>query len=111
MGDAGALEQTFLNLLLNAVEFSPDGGVVGVDLSPEETTWRILIRDNGPGLGAEDPERPFQPFYTTRPGGTGVGLGVARRIVTAHRGTVRLLPGEEGGTVAEVELPRGPVTP
>lgn len=106
VGDSGALEQTFLNLLLNAVEFSPAGGVVGVSISAEETTWRIRIRDRGPGLGAEDPEMPFQPFYTTRPGGTGVGLGVARRIVVAHRGAVRLLPGAEGGTVAEVELPR-----
>jgi signal transduction histidine kinase len=106
VGDSGALEQTFLNLLMNAVEFSPAGGVVGVSISAEETTWRIRIRDRGPGLGAEDPEVPFQPFYTTRPGGTGVGLGVARRIVVAHRGAVRLLPGAEGGTVAEVELPR-----
>jgi signal transduction histidine kinase len=80
--------------------------VVGVSISAEETTWSIRIRDRGPGLGAEDPEMPFQPFYTTRPGGTGVGLGVARRIVVAHRGAVRLLPGAEGGTVAEVELPR-----
>ncbi len=106
VGDSGALEQTFLNLLMNAVEFSPAGGVVGVSISAEATTWRIRIRDRGPGLGAEDPEVPFQPFYTTRPGGTGVGLGVARRIVVAHRGAVRLLPGAEGGTVAEVELPR-----
>ncbi len=106
VGDSGALEQTFLNLLMNAVEFSPAGGVVGVSISAEETTWSIRIRDRGPGLGAEDPEVPFQPFYTTRPGGTGVGLGVARRIVVAHRGAVRLLPGAEGGTVAEVELPR-----
>ncbi len=106
VGDAGALGQTFLNLLLNAVEFSPAGGIVEVGLSAEETAWRVRIRDQGPGLGVDDPERPFQPFFTTRPGGTGVGLGVARRIVTAHRGVVRLRSGAEGGTVAEVELPR-----
>lgn len=105
-GDAGALHQTLLNVLLNAVEFSPEGGSVEITLDDAGGGWRVEIHDRGPGIESKDPERPFQPFYTTRPGGTGVGLGVARRIVTAHRGTLRLHPRDGGGTVAEILLPR-----
>ncbi len=105
-GDPDALEQVFLNLLLNAADAVEPGGEVSVAVSVEEAEATVVVRDDGRGIPEEERERIFEPFFTTRPGGTGLGLAVARRIVAAHRGTigVRSAPGE--GTTVEVRLPR-----
>jgi two-component system sensor histidine kinase HydH len=69
----------------------------------------IEVRDRGPGIPAGEEERIFEPFHTTRMRGTGLGLAVARRIVSLHGGTIAARNGDDGGAVFTIELPRGGV--
>ncbi len=111
--DADQLQQALINLVRNAVEaaMSPDasrngGPVVEVGWKNVASEAIIFIRDNGPGLTNES--NLFVPFYTTKPGGTGVGLVLAQQIAEAHRGVVRLVNRvDEQGCMAELRLPRG----
>jgi len=103
-GDRELLAEAFLNLLKNALEASPDAPV---SASGRRTGGRVevLVRDDGPGLPPEAAERLFEPFYTTKEKGMGIGLYLTKRIVEAHGGTiaVRSRPGE--GTTFRIELP------
>jgi len=114
MGDADLLHRALLNLLLNAVQFSPPGGEVR--LTVEQVTKReeglgvpspirICIRDTGPGVHEEDAERIFDPFFTTRKGGSGLGLSVVHRAVEAHGGAILVARSPEGGAEFNVYLP------
>jgi two-component system sensor histidine kinase FlrB len=94
---AGALE----NLVDNACEAGA-GGVSLACVRLTENRVAIDVRDNGPGVPAELRARLFEPFFTTRPGGSGLGLAVARAVVEAHGGTVELL--EQGGPGAHFRL-------
>jgi two-component system NtrC family sensor kinase len=91
LGDANALQQVVLNLLTNAREAMPAGGEVriatGVD--PERPgRLRLVVADTGPGIPAADLPHLFEPFYTTKPSGTGLGLAVSYGIVQDHQGTI-----------------------
>ncbi|MBI4503359.1 MAG: HAMP domain-containing histidine kinase [Gemmatimonadetes bacterium] len=105
MGDAAALEQLFLNLLLNAAQAAGTGGRAAVSVEREDASITVRVRDFGPGIAAEQLEHVFEPFYSTRPEGTGLGLAIAQRIAAAHGGDLRLesTPGE--GTTARLRLP------
>ncbi|UCG85363.1 MAG: HAMP domain-containing protein [Gemmatimonadota bacterium] len=104
-GDATALEQLFLNLLLNAAQALQEGGQASVLVERAERNVLISIRDTGSGIGKEELEKVFEPFYSTRPDGTGLGLAIARQIAVAHGGeiTVESTPGI--GTTMTVRLP------
>ena len=104
-GDLGALEQLFLNLLLNAAQALDSGGVGQVTLALEEGTVVVTIWDDGRGMTPDRLERVFEPLFTTRPGGTGLGLTIALRIATAHGGSIRLASEPDRGTTVEVRLP------
>ena len=104
-GDLGALEQLFLNLLLNAAQALDSGGVGRVTIALEEGTVAVTIRDDGGGMTPDQLERVFEPLFTTRPGGTGLGLTVAQRIASAHGGSIRLASEPDRGTTVEVRLP------
>lgn len=111
-GDAERLLQVFLNIVKNARDASPEGGEVLISvangkLKDGESAIEIRITDHGSGITPSDLPKIFDPFFSTKPleKGTGLGLDIARRIVTAHRGELQLtsLPGEE--TCAVVQLP------
>lgn len=106
-GDLDALEQLFLNLLLNAAQALDSGGVAHVTIGIEECTVVVAIRDNGRGMQPDQLERAFEPLFTARPGGGGTGLGltIARRIATAHGGDIKLASEPDRGTTVEVNLP------
>jgi two-component system, NtrC family, sensor kinase len=109
VGDARELEQVFVNLLTNARDASPDGGVVTCRLERCGETVRVTVADRGPGLTSAVAERVFQPFYTTKKsGGTGLGLAISRDIVRRHGGEILLAPRDGGGAEARVELPLVP---
>jgi len=109
IGDPRDLEQVFVNLLANARDASPEGGVVNCRLERHNGTVCVTVADRGPGLSAAAAERAFQPFYTTKKsGGTGLGLAISRDIVQKHGGTIVLAPRPGGGTEARVELPLVP---
>jgi len=103
-GDAAALEQVFLNLLLNAAQASPAAGRVVVATQIDAAGVSVTIADEGPGIPAEDRERVFEPFYSTTDEGTGLGLAMARRIVKAHGGKITIADAP-GGASLTVRLP------
>lgn len=108
-GDAAALEQIFLNLLLNAMQASDEGGRVEVSLSSTEAHVVIAVVDHGLGIATKDLQRVYDPLYTTRRNGSGLGLTIARRLVIAHGGRIEIESEteveSERGTVVRVILP------
>jgi nitrogen fixation/metabolism regulation signal transduction histidine kinase len=102
--DPDQLEQLIINLVKNAVDAAGADGAVGVRWSTNESTLRLEVLDSGPGLSGTD--NLFVPFFTTKPGGTGIGLVLCRQIAEAHDGTLALENREDGpGCVARLELP------
>jgi signal transduction histidine kinase len=106
-GDPARLRTCATNLLLNAVQASPRGGKVRARASAADTGAALEVADEGPGIPPEVGERIYEPFFTGRPGGTGLGLAVTRRIAEAHGGSLTFRSGA-GGTVFRLELPAGP---
>lgn len=105
--DVFKMEQAFSNVLRNAVQAMPAGGRLRVTLRVDEKLARaiIAVQDSGSGIPAADLEKVFRPFYTTRPGGTGLGLAMAQRIVQAHGGIVSAHNAADGGAVLVFSLP------
>ena len=104
-GNRTLLMTLFQNLIGNALEVTGPGGEILLSARALEGRIRIAVRDEGPGIAPELQERIFEPFVTTRSGGTGLGLAVARAIARAHRGeiSVQSRPGE--GSTFTVGLP------
>jgi signal transduction histidine kinase len=103
MGDAAKLKQVFMNLIKNAVEAMPDGGRITVHAEVEDQRLVIEVVDTGVGLPAGIDV--FEPFQTTKPAGTGLGLSVARQVLAAHEGTIGCSSVPGGGTTFRVVLP------
>jgi PAS domain S-box-containing protein len=113
--DSDLLRQVFLNLLLNAVQAVSDGGTIRVScrVDPGEDPPVALVRisDDGPGVPAEGVERIFDPFYTTRANGMGLGLAIVQRIVSAHGGWVAVGAAHLGGAEFTVGVPTAVAVP
>ncbi|HET7755405.1 MAG TPA: HAMP domain-containing sensor histidine kinase [Anaeromyxobacteraceae bacterium] len=111
--DREALGRAVLNLVRNAVEASPAGAAVEVEAHGRGDGGVVEVRDCGPGLDGDARERAFQPFFTTKENGTGLGLALARKVALAHGGAIVLLPRDGGGTLARITLPppRGATPP
>jgi signal transduction histidine kinase len=109
--DAKQIQQVVLNLLVNAAEATPEGGVVCVDLlfDPAKYQVAIQVEDTGTGISPEDLKHIFEPFFSTKEEGKGVGLGlsVVYGIVTKHGGTIEVESQLEEGTRFRVRLPVG----
>jgi len=109
-GDDELLQRMILNLLDNAVKYTPAGGEISVELKPSNGDARLTVRDNGIGIPAKDQPHVFDRFYRVDKarsralGGAGLGLSIARQIAEAHGGTVSV-ESSAGGSVFTVELP------
>jgi two-component system sensor histidine kinase PilS (NtrC family) len=104
--DAGQIRQMLWNLLKNALEASPKDAPVQISLATSNKQQIILeIHDNGAGISPEMRQFLFEPFHTTKPQGTGLGLAVVKRIVDGHGGDIRFISQEGNGTTARVILP------
>ncbi len=104
-GDPAALEQLFLNLLRNSAESLGAAESATVSVAEEDGYAVVTIQDDGSGMPADVLERVFEPFFSTRPEGTGLGLPIARRIAAAHGGELELKSTPGVGTTATVRLP------
>jgi len=113
VADPNSLEQVFRNVFDNAIHACPEVGRVTISCELlnvlEVPTYRIRIRDNGPGLSLDQHYRLFEPFFTTKTHGTGLGMPIARRIMQAHGGSITATERFEPGSGAEfvVTLPHG----
>ena len=107
MADTSKLLQVFLNLLLNAIEASPDGGTISVSASPLQSDGGVLITisDSGRGLEEETLAKIFQPFFTTKPKGSGLGLAISKRLIEQHQGTIEASSVIGQGTTFTITLP------
>jgi signal transduction histidine kinase len=105
-GNAGALEQLFLNLLLNAAEAVPPGGGARVSLEQRSDGVCFSVKDDGPGISRDLLGRIREPFYTTKENGTGLGLSIAQRISDAHGAELRFESTAGAGTTALVIIAR-----
>jgi signal transduction histidine kinase len=105
IGVRDQLVQVFLNLVLNAIDATDKGGRIDVTAERLADLVQVTVRDNGTGIGPDEAKRLFQPYFTTKKHGTGLGLFVTHKLVTDHGGTVAFesQPGE--GTVFRVGLP------
>jgi signal transduction histidine kinase/DNA-binding response OmpR family regulator len=99
------LEQVFINLILNAFDAMPGGGELRVTAQLEDDLVEILIQDTGPGVSEENRTRIFEPFVSTKKGGTGLGLTVSYGIIAAHGGSLDLVSGHGPGACFRVSLP------
>ncbi len=107
--DAEQMVQAITNVLENAIAYAPQGSVVSLEAHPESRTGKrgVLLRiaDRGPGFDAAVLEHAFEPFYSRRPGGTGLGLAMVARVVSEHGGQLQAANRQEGGAVVEIWLP------
>lgn len=104
--DAMRLKQALINVLLNAVQASPEAGTVTVSYETRGARIVIEVTDHGPGIPQEKRDEVFFPFYTTKKEGTGLGLPIVKKIVEAHAGRVRILDNAGGGVIFRIELPK-----
>jgi signal transduction histidine kinase len=105
--DEAGLRQILLNLLLNAIDASPAGGVIRAGARYDETKQHAIaeIADSGPGLLGRSPEELFEPFTTTKVKGTGLGLAISRQIAGRLGGTLELADRQGGGVVCTLTIP------
>jgi signal transduction histidine kinase len=99
------LVQVVLNLLINATEAMPDGGWVNIEARLADGRVEVAIADSGPGLSPSVLAQIFQPFCTTKEGGTGLGLSVSHSIIEQHGGTMLAENAPGGGAVFTISLP------
>jgi signal transduction histidine kinase len=110
-GDRVQLQQVMLNLIVNAIQAMSGIGEgarelqISIEVVPSEGGVRVGVRDTGPGLNPESLLRLFEPFYTTKPEGMGMGLSICRSIIEAHGGRLRAIPCEPQGALFQFTIP------
>lgn len=109
--DEKQLQQVFFNIIINAIQAMKSGGtlLIQTDLEEQEgkSLVRILIGDSGPGIPAEDLDKIFAPFYTTKTQGTGLGLAICRQLMEQQGGTIKVFSRVGEGTRVSISLPAG----
>jgi two-component system, NtrC family, sensor kinase len=107
--DDKQMQQVFLNIILNAYQAMPSGGVLGITSSltvrDDIEYVRVEVSDTGTGIPPQILEKIFSPFYTTKAQGTGLGLPICSKLVKLHNGDIRVTSDITAGTVFTVELP------
>ncbi len=110
--DRTLLTQALLNLMDNAIKFTPEGGLVRVDVSSDTKICKIAVSDSGPGIPAHEQEKVFERFYRVSkdggPGGSGLGLAIARWAIEANGGSISVESGNGSGSTFLISLPCTP---
>ncbi|MGD9239207.1 MAG: ATP-binding protein [Desulfobacterales bacterium] len=105
MADGTMLYQSFLNILINAMQSMPDGGRILVEVSSSDHLVTVHFDDEGQGIPNENLEKIWDPFFTTKEMGTGLGLGIVKNIVESHGGSIQIVNRPVRGTRVTIELP------
>lgn len=103
-GDPALLKQVFMNLFMNAIQAMKKGGIITVSYKMTDAWLEIYIKDTGPGIHTDMASKIFQPFFTTKSDGAGLGLAMVYKIILAHHGNIELLPSEKGA-LFRIQLP------
>lgn len=106
VGSPGRLRLVVSNLLRNALDAVPENGRIEIGIRLEDSYLELMLRDSGNGIPAADREHVFKLGYSTKPGGTGLGLALARREIDRLNGRIEVLAGDDRGTTLRVVLPR-----
>jgi two-component system sensor histidine kinase AtoS len=105
--DGEQLKQVLLNLIINACQAIPDKGIITVSTEMESRDRMVAhVKDTGTGIAPENLERIYDPFFSTKPAGTGLGLAVVQRILNGHRGGIEITSEPGSGTDVKISLPR-----
>ena len=104
-GDAAKLKTALRNVVANAVEAINQKGEVAVTMARDSLRLRIAIRDTGPGMSRETMERIFDPYFSTKDSGTGLGLPIAKKIIEEHGGAIQVASEPGAGTTVTMEIP------
>jgi len=110
-GDPEQLRQVLLNLIVNSMQASPNGGQIEISADVEDEQLIIKVKDDGPGIAAQAVDKIFEPFFSTHDRSLGLGLSTALRIVTEHGGSIALDRNQHEGTCISVKLPLSPSPP
>jgi len=105
MADGTMLYQSFLNILINAMQSMPEGGRILVEVSSSDHLVTVHFDDEGRGIPNENLEKIWDPFFTTKEMGTGLGLGIVKNIVESHGGSIQIVNRPVRGTRVTIELP------
>jgi nitrogen fixation/metabolism regulation signal transduction histidine kinase len=109
VADPELLKTCFLNLMINAVDAMPEGGVLGIAVrraaAEQADTLVVTVRDSGHGMSVEDIQSAFEPYFSTKDTGFGLGLALTKKIVSDHGGTIVLESAPGHGTTARITLP------
>jgi two-component system NtrC family sensor kinase len=103
--DKSGLQQVLVNLILNSIQAMPGGGKLSIILDRVDKEARIDIVDTGPGIPAENLGRIFDPFFSTKKGGTGLGLSVSYNIIQKQGGRIEVQSTEGQGTTFSLYFP------
>jgi len=104
--DPERLYRVFLNLIINSMQAIKDAGEINISVYEVEGGYRIIIEDTGMGIDKENMTKIFNPFFTTKEKGSGLGLSIVRNIIEGHDGTITIENAEVSGTRVTIELPR-----
>jgi two-component system, NtrC family, sensor histidine kinase HydH len=105
MADANMLYQAFLNILINSMQAMPDGGKISVSVSSNRDGIKVAFDDEGTGIPEEILKKVWDPFFSTKDKGTGLGLGIVKNIIEAHNGTIEITNRETAGSRVFVTIP------
>ena len=105
--DPKQLQQVLWNVMVNAIQAMDGSGQLTIASSQEDSVLKLLVMDTGRGIPADVLDRIFQPFFTTKHKGTGLGMTISRRIIEQHRGSISVSSQEGSGTTVTITLPRG----
>ncbi|MDW7773330.1 MAG: ATP-binding protein [Desulfobulbaceae bacterium] len=104
--DPDRITQALINLYINAIQAMPEGGILTISVAETEANVAISVADTGIGITGDRMNKIFDPYYTTKNTGTGLGLAVVQKVVEAHGGSVEVKSAAAGGTVFIITLPR-----
>jgi signal transduction histidine kinase len=105
--DPERLYRVFMNLVINSIHAIKDSGEINISVDEEKNGYIVKIKDTGAGISKENLKKIFNPFFTTKEKGSGLGLSIVRNIIEGHEGTISIESDEGAGTQVAIFLPKG----